>query len=279
MICPGDPHQRNTNAPKFEDRSEEETEWQEQGAREAAWRPAKSILKLKEKNKSNILLTFGRLVPACANFQTWGTRICCRPRSVDAYDQQKRTWILLKWILWRRREVLRQSQQPMEKCRRMKRPQLMSKYWISSWQWKSSRIRQQFYRSESFAMNTDTLMNGSTVKNHTSLKNGIRIQCNTENFVPIVVPGLSTSSSSSFPLQHPWHLQGRRLIILRLPQARLPHHTHDIFNCVKRQCDLKSRGRPVWDAFLSSNCVKWTCWKERTERPVFFWNPRRAAVD
>ena len=29
------------------------------------------------------------------------------------------------------------------------------------------------------------------------IKNGIRIQCNTENFVSIVVPGLSTSSSSS----------------------------------------------------------------------------------
>ena len=29
------------------------------------------------------------------------------------------------------------------------------------------------------------------------IKNGIRVQCNTENFVPIVVPGLSTSSSSS----------------------------------------------------------------------------------
>ena len=28
------------------------------------------------------------------------------------------------------------------------------------------------------------------------IKNGIRMQCNTENFVPIVVPGLSTSSSS-----------------------------------------------------------------------------------
>ena len=28
-------------------------------------------------------------------------------------------------------------------------------------------------------------------------KNGIRIQCNTETFVPIVVPGLSSSSSSS----------------------------------------------------------------------------------
>ena len=29
------------------------------------------------------------------------------------------------------------------------------------------------------------------------IENGIRIQCDTENFVPIVVPGLSTSSSSS----------------------------------------------------------------------------------
>ena len=35
-ICPGEPHQRSPNAPKFEDRSQEETEWQEQGAREAA---------------------------------------------------------------------------------------------------------------------------------------------------------------------------------------------------------------------------------------------------
>ena len=30
------------------------------------------------------------------------------------------------------------------------------------------------------------------------IKNGIRIQCNTKNFVPIVVPGLSASSSSEF---------------------------------------------------------------------------------
>ena len=37
-ICPGEPHQRSSNAPKFADRSQEETEWQEQGAREAAWK-------------------------------------------------------------------------------------------------------------------------------------------------------------------------------------------------------------------------------------------------
>ena len=34
--CPGEPHQRSPNAPKFEDRSQEETEWQEQGARESS---------------------------------------------------------------------------------------------------------------------------------------------------------------------------------------------------------------------------------------------------
>ena len=43
-ICPGEPH-LSAAAPKFEDRSQEETEWQEQGAREAAWKLAKSVLK------------------------------------------------------------------------------------------------------------------------------------------------------------------------------------------------------------------------------------------
>ena len=52
LICPGEPHERSPNAPKFEDRSQEETEWQEQGAREAAWRLAKSVFKFKEKNKA-----------------------------------------------------------------------------------------------------------------------------------------------------------------------------------------------------------------------------------
>ena len=51
-ICPGEPHVRSPNAPKFEDRSQEETEWQEQGAREAAWKLAKSVLKLKEHERA-----------------------------------------------------------------------------------------------------------------------------------------------------------------------------------------------------------------------------------
>ena len=47
VICPGDLHQRNPNAPKFEDRSQEETKRQERYAREA-----RCILKLKERHKT-----------------------------------------------------------------------------------------------------------------------------------------------------------------------------------------------------------------------------------
>ena len=63
IICPADPHQCSSNAPKFEDRSQEETGWQEQGAREAAWKLAKSVLKLKEKTKQHS--SYLRKIGAC----------------------------------------------------------------------------------------------------------------------------------------------------------------------------------------------------------------------
>ena len=70
MICPGDPHQRDPNAPKFEDRSQEETEWQVQGAREAAWKLAKSIVKLKETNEAASFSTSEtRCLPAPSNLK------------------------------------------------------------------------------------------------------------------------------------------------------------------------------------------------------------------
>ena len=46
-------------------------------------------------------------------------------------------------------------------------------------------------------MKTGIPTNGSMVKNPHLIKDGIRIICNTENFVPTVVPGLSSSSSGS----------------------------------------------------------------------------------
>ena len=44
-------------------------------------------------------------------------------------------------------------------------------------------------------MKTDIPTNGSMIKKPHLIKNGIRIPCNTESFVPIVVPDLSSSSS------------------------------------------------------------------------------------
>ena len=46
-ICPGERHERSPNAPKFEDRSQEETEWQELGAREAAWEAGQKCVQIK----------------------------------------------------------------------------------------------------------------------------------------------------------------------------------------------------------------------------------------
>ena len=56
------------------------------------------------------------------------------------------------------------------------------------------------------------------------ITNGIRTQCNTENFVPIVVLGLSTSSSSSLPSSTTMTLSRQEIDHPTcLPQARLPH--------------------------------------------------------
>ena len=51
-ICPGSPHERSPSAPKFEDRSQEGTGWLERGAREAAWKLAKNVLKLKKHQRA-----------------------------------------------------------------------------------------------------------------------------------------------------------------------------------------------------------------------------------
>ena len=79
---------------------------------------------------------------------------------------------------------------------------------------------------------------------HISLKTGIRIQWNTENFVPIVVSGLSTSSSSSFPSST--SMTPSRQEIDHPPVfLKLVHLTnHYIFNCVNESVARQERGDP-----------------------------------
>ena len=87
------------------------------------------------------------------------------------------------------------------------------------------------------------------------IKNGVRIQCNTENFVPIVVPGLSTSSSSGS--HHSTSMTPSRQEINHLTSSS-SSFTSPNHNYVKRQRD-QSKGRPEWDRFPPSTCVKFTC--------------------
>ena len=118
MICPGEPHQRNSNAPKFEDRSQEETEWQEQCPCEAAWRLAKNILwSSVEAGQKYPGIGGEKIKQHSSHFQKIGACLhqilnlrnenLLSPPERQCTWSAKRTWILLKWILWRSRVVLR----------------------------------------------------------------------------------------------------------------------------------------------------------------------------
>ena len=86
----------------------------------------------------------------------------------------------------------------MEKCRRMKRQRCVKELDI----FLTMKVLENTPAVLSLGKHCDEhgysyeWINGQ--KTHL-IKNGIRIQCNTENFVPIVVLGLSESFSSSFP--------------------------------------------------------------------------------
>ena len=197
FICPGEPHQRRPNAPKFEDRFLEETEWQEQGAREAAWKLAKSVLKLKEQERAtffspseNRCLPASTLKPEEREFVVDSGASMHMISKKDLIDAEMDT--LTKscsptMVITANGEV----QKHEEAIVYVKELDIFLTMKVLD------NTPQQYCRSESFAMKTGIPTNGSMVKNHISLKNWIRIPCNTENFVPIVVPGLSSSSSAS----------------------------------------------------------------------------------
>ena len=90
VICPGDPHQRNPNAPKFEDRSQEETERQERYASEAAWKMARCILKLKEKHKTTFFSPSENwCLPSPSTIKPKEREFVVNSGEDDAHDQQK----------------------------------------------------------------------------------------------------------------------------------------------------------------------------------------------
>ena len=88
-ICPGEPHERSPNAPKFEDRSQEETGWQEQGARDTAWKLSKNVFKLKEHQSAAFFsLSENRCLPA-STLKPEEREFVVDSGASNAHDQQK----------------------------------------------------------------------------------------------------------------------------------------------------------------------------------------------
>ena len=195
-ICPGELHQRSPNAPKFEDRSQEETEWQEQGAGEAAWKLAKNVFKLKEHERA-------------AFFSSPENR--CLPAS--NLKPEEREFVVDSGASMHMISKKDLSDAEMDTLTKSCSPTIV----ITANGEVQTREEATVYVKEldifltmKVLENTPAVLslgklcdeNGYSYewihgqKPHL-IKNGIRIPCNTENFVPVVVPGLSSSSSGS----------------------------------------------------------------------------------
>ena len=70
-------------------------------------------------------------------------------------------------------------------------------------------------------------------------------------------------------IQHPWHLQGRKLIIPSLPQARLPHQPWHLQLCQAKVCLDKNGGDRVIQTYRNGckssakSCVWQSSWMQR----------------
>ena len=199
-ICPGEPHARSPNAPKFEDRSQEETECQELGAREAAWKLAKNVFKLKEHQRATF---FSSLENRCLPAST------LRPEEREFVVDSGASMHMIskKYLSKAVMDTLTKSCSPTIVITANGEVQTHEEAIVYV-------IELDFFLTMKVLENTPAVLslgklcdeNGYSYewingqKPHL-IKDGIRIVCNTENFVPIVVPGLtsfsSTSSSSS----------------------------------------------------------------------------------
>ena len=195
-VCPGEPHERSPNAPKFEDRSQEETEWQEIGAREAAWKLAQNVFKLKEHERAAF---FSSPENRCHLAST----LKPEEREFVVDSGASMHMISKKDLSKAEMDTLTKSYSPTIVITANGEVQTQEEAIVY--------VKElDIFLTMKVLENTPVVLslgklcdeNGYSYewingqKPHL-IKNGIRIICNTENFVPIVVPDLSSSSSGS----------------------------------------------------------------------------------
>ena len=111
----------------------------------------------------------------------------------------------------------------MEKCRRMKSNCVCQRVVDISWLWMSSLTRQQYCRLESFAMKTGFLRMDQWSKTTSHEKTGFGYSAIRRTSFLSWFQACQRVRPPVLILQHQWHLQDRKMIILHLPQARLLH--------------------------------------------------------
>ena len=188
LTCPGEPHQRSPNAPKFEDRSQEETEWQDRCAREAAWRLVKSVLKLKEKNKATFF-------SPSENMCLLGSNLKLEEREFVVDSGASMHMISKKDLISAEMNTLTKSCSPtivITVNGEVETHEEATVYVKELHIFLTMKVLENTPAVLSLGKFCDEngysyeWINGQ--KPHL-IKNAIRIQCNTENIVPIVVPG------------------------------------------------------------------------------------------
>ena len=184
------------NAPKFEDRSQDETEWQEQGAREAAWQLAKKVLKLKEHERAtffsspeNRCLLASTLKPEERKFvvDSGASMHMISKKDLSDAEMDTLTKSCSPTIVITANGEVQTHEEAIVYVKEL-----------------------DIFLTMKVLDNTPAVLslgkpcdeNGYSCgwiggRDPHLIKDGIRIICNTENFVPIVVPGLSSSSSAS----------------------------------------------------------------------------------
>ena len=186
------------NAPKFDDRSQEETEWQERCAREAAWKLAKNVFKLKEHESA-------------AFFSSPENR--CLPAST--LEPEEREFVVDSGASMHMISKKDSSDAEMDTLTKSCSPTIVitANGEVQTHEEATVYVKElEKFLTMKVLDNTPAVLSLGKLCNENGysyewitgqkphlIQDGIRIICNTENFVPIVVPGSSASSSSSFP--------------------------------------------------------------------------------
>ena len=186
------PHQRSPCAMKFENTSQEETERQERGARGDAWRLAKNILKLKKERQSYILFASDEWVFRAAST----IKLEEREFFVDSGASMH---------MLSRKDV---NSAELETVKVFKNPATVA---TANGEVQTKEEATVYVKEFDLFVTVMLLEDAPAVLSLES-----RIKWNTANYVPIVVPGLSSSSATP---TSPTSLPQKAIILTRHPAS------------------------------------------------------------